>query len=76
MALIQTTYLYQVLAILSPAGLVTCQKVENMLVVDDATDPPTVISETGGHAVDISQDEAVTLLTNALPLPEPDPEAE
>ena len=78
MALVQQTFLYEVLARFTSEGMTGCHKIDMMQIVDDATTPPTILSSTMQGAVAISQQEAGDLIWDATlaPPPEPEPEEE
>lgn len=69
MSLVQQTYLYEVLARYSAAGLEGCHKIEITRIVN--TDTGEVLSESLGSAVAISQAEAATLISTATLAPAP-----
>ena len=70
--LTQQTTLYEVIARWTDEGLVSCQKVETIQVVDDATTPPTPVGAATSSVTDITREEVLAIITSVtLALPSP-----
>jgi len=74
MAIVEVITPYEVLARWTPEGLQGCHKIERKQFVEDSTGE--VLADTLGAATAITQEEAATLLTNAILAPSDNPEPE